>query len=218
MLQWWQYNGSSNVAIHGFHLFTQDRQTESEKKKGGCACIYVNQKWCHTKKYVAAVHTLHAHWPVSAQPYYLPPEFTHVLVVCVYIPPSANDKEAADQIASHVHNQIPVPPTVKVVMRRFNYCDIKKVLAAYQQQVTCQTHEDNTTDKCSATAGHKNCTKLDCWSTRSPQGLFWMYWVDKFHRLGNWCQPYSHSHIIFVLTVWCWNRQWKSTRTISHGW
>ena len=82
---------------------------------------------------------------VSARSYYLPHEFTHVLVVCVYSPLSVNSKEAADQIATHVHNlDTTAPDAVKVVAGDFNHCDLTKVLLAHQQQVTCRTRGDCT--------------------------------------------------------------------------
>ena len=59
---------------------------------------------------------------VVARSYYMPREFTHVLVVFVYITPSVNTKKAADQIASHVHNlDTTAPDEVKVVTGDFNH-------------------------------------------------------------------------------------------------
>lgn len=68
--------------------------------------MYVNQKWCHTNN-VTVKHTSCSPCvemlTLGMRPYYLPREFSHVLTVAVYVPPSANATEAAETIAQHVH-------------------------------------------------------------------------------------------------------------------
>ena len=95
------------MAIDGFRMFRGDKLEESGKKVGGDVCIYVSQKWCHpnnmSRKFTHRSPDLEI-LTVNARPYYLPREFPHVLVVSVYIPPSANAKAAAELIAAHVHD------------------------------------------------------------------------------------------------------------------
>ncbi|KAK7460352.1 hypothetical protein BaRGS_00038910, partial [Batillaria attramentaria] len=58
-----------------------------------------------------------------------------------------NAKDAADHIASHVHDlDTSAPDAVKIVTGDLNYCSLKKVLPGYHQQVTCTTRGDRTLD------------------------------------------------------------------------
>ena len=81
--------------------------------------MFVNKKWSHPnsvtvkhKRYSPAVEIL----TVGIRPYYLSREFSHVLVTTVYVPPSADAKEAADTIASHVHDlDDRAPDAIKII-------------------------------------------------------------------------------------------------------
>ncbi|KAI3352035.1 hypothetical protein L3Q82_020850 [Scortum barcoo] len=89
----------SLVQLDGFHLVRADRNIrESGKKKGGGIALFVNDKWCnpghiHVKKQRCTrdIELL----AVSIRPYYLPREFSHVIAITTYIPPSANAEPAA---------------------------------------------------------------------------------------------------------------------------
>ncbi|KAK3721596.1 hypothetical protein RRG08_062820, partial [Elysia crispata] len=49
-------------------------------------------------------------------PYYLPREFPNVDITSLYIPPSANAQDAAEQLGHHVNNPETAPPdTLKTV-------------------------------------------------------------------------------------------------------
>ena len=142
----------NSVAIDGFQMFRGDRPKESGKKVGGGVCIilYVKRKWYHpnnmSRKFTHCSPDLEI-WTVNARPYYLPREFTHLLVVSVYIPPSANAEEAAELIASHVHDlDTRAPYAVKIVTGDFNHCDLGNVLPGYQQQVKCKIRGGSTLD------------------------------------------------------------------------
>ena len=70
---------------------------------------------------------------VSARPYYLPCEFSHAIVTNVYVPPTANAKEAISIIADHVHHlENCAPDTAKIVTGGFIHCDLNKALPGYQ--------------------------------------------------------------------------------------
>ena len=68
-----------------------------------------------------------------------------MLVTTVCVPPSADAKEAADTIASHMHDlDDRVPDAIKIIMGDFNHCDLRTTLPHYQQYITCATHKDRT--------------------------------------------------------------------------
>ncbi len=97
----------SNVFVDGFQTLWTDRNCkESCKRKGGGLAIPVNNKWCNLghimiKECVRnpAIELL----AVSVQPYYLPRDFSHAIVLVVYIPPLANTALATDIIHSSRH-------------------------------------------------------------------------------------------------------------------
>ena len=62
--------------------------------------IYVNEKWC---KQAAAKYTFcneHLDYQeISCRPFYLPREFGCVTIINVYVPPTANDAIAHEQMS-----------------------------------------------------------------------------------------------------------------------
>ena len=81
----------TDANLDGFHLQQADRTAESGKGKGGGLAVFVNDSWCNSghitvKEQVCSkdIELL----AVSMRPYYLPREFTQVIVLhCVYPPP-----------------------------------------------------------------------------------------------------------------------------------
>ncbi|XP_051811558.1 uncharacterized protein LOC127536113 isoform X2 [Acanthochromis polyacanthus] len=104
----------SVVSLNGFTLARTDRNAVgSGKKSGGGLAVYVNERWCnpanvHVKEQLCTrdLEML----MVALRPYYLPREFSHVIVFCVYIPPSAHAGTACERLHSAVpENRAPVP-------------------------------------------------------------------------------------------------------------
>ena len=79
---------------------------------------------------------------VSVRPYYIPREFSHVLITTVYVPPSANAKDAANAISSHVIDLETSAPD------DFNHCSLKTSIINYFQHVKCATRKDCILDQC----------------------------------------------------------------------
>ncbi|KAK7483337.1 hypothetical protein BaRGS_00025397 [Batillaria attramentaria] len=122
----------SCVDIDGFTLNRGDRNKDSGKRTGGGVGLFVSNKWCHPNnvsvKQVLCSPTVEF-LTVSCRPYYLPREFSHVLVTVVYVPPSANARAAADTIASHVNDlETSAPDAFKVITGDFNHCTLKRDL------------------------------------------------------------------------------------------
>lgn len=82
------HHGDAHVAIDGFKLMRGDRTIDSGKERGGGVCVYVNKKWCHPdnatiKRYSCSTYI--EVLTVSLRPYYLPREFSHVIVLYTYL-------------------------------------------------------------------------------------------------------------------------------------
>ena len=79
----------TDANLDGFQLRRADRTAESGKRKGGGLAVFVNDSWCNTghitvKEQVCSKDT--ELLAVSMRPYYLPREFTQVIICAVYIP------------------------------------------------------------------------------------------------------------------------------------
>ena len=80
---------------------------------------------------------------VSVGPYYIPREFSHVLITTVYVPPSANANDAANAISSHVIDlETSVPDAFTIITGDFNHYSLKTSIIDYFQHVKCATRKD----------------------------------------------------------------------------
>ncbi|RUS85631.1 hypothetical protein EGW08_006643 [Elysia chlorotica] len=90
-----------SVKIDGFTLLRGDRTSQSGKVRGGGVCLYINERWAHpnnitikNKQCTPDLELLTAH----IRPFFLPREFTSVIINIVYIPPTADSKEAMSEL------------------------------------------------------------------------------------------------------------------------
>ena len=172
--------GEDHVMIDGFRLFRWDRDRKKTGKcKGGGVCVYVNSKWCHP-------HNCHAKQSytdknielltVSARPYYLPREFTHVLITTVYMPTDSNYTEATDSLL-HYTNELETdfPDTLRIICGDFNKCKAQKAMKGYHQHVTCPTRGQNTLDLLFTNVKNSHSCKRLCALGRSDHNLIYLH-------------------------------------------
>ena len=139
------------VSIENFNIFRNDRDlNKSGKTGGGGVCAYVNTLWCnpnnvHVKlKYCDENIEL---LTLSIRPFYLPREFSHVIVSTVYIPPSAKYACAAEILGNHISDiQTDSPDAFIIVTGDFNQCPTKRLIPGLHQLVTTSTRGLNTLD------------------------------------------------------------------------
>ena len=85
----------------------------------------------------------------SVRPYYIPQRFSHVLITTVYARQSANAKNAAKVISSHVIDLVTsAPDAFKMITGDFNHCSLKTAIINYFQHVKCATQKDHILDQC----------------------------------------------------------------------
>ncbi len=101
----------SAIELTGFSVHRSDRTKElTGKSRGGGVCFYINNLWCderniHSIKSFCSpdleFHTL------LCRPFWLPREFTAIIITAVYIPPQANTDQA-DPVRSStlVHRRV----------------------------------------------------------------------------------------------------------------
>ena len=98
-----------DIILDGFTVYHSDRTKESGKTRGGGLCIYINNRWfskvkLHTTLCSPNLELL----TLSVRPFYLPREFSNIVLRCVYVPPSADALAAADTIACYMQSMLMV--------------------------------------------------------------------------------------------------------------
>ncbi|MBN3314622.1 C163A protein, partial [Atractosteus spatula] len=125
-----------------------DRSTETGKTRGGGVCIFINNAWCNnvstiTKHCSPALEFL----IIKCRPFYLPWEFTSVIITAVYIAPDANGKEALEVLHIALNKQENAHPDATfIVAGDFDQTNLKSVLPKYHQHVSFPTRGENTLD------------------------------------------------------------------------
>ncbi len=104
---------------------------EGGKIRCGGLCVYINDAWCRD----AVVVCKHCSTPggvydYKCRPFYLPREYTAILLVAVYIPPSSNNNrsEALNDLYQHISEQQTAHPDAFLILAGdFNHADLKSV-------------------------------------------------------------------------------------------
>ena len=88
---------------------------------------------------------------VSMRPHYLPQEFSHVITIAAYVPPSAND-DAANEVLHSVTSRLQTehPQALLLISGDFNHASPSFTLPTFTQYVTCSTRDNKTLDFCYA--------------------------------------------------------------------
>ncbi len=127
-------------------------QPRPEKTKGGGVCFFINKKWCDPRNISILSRSCSPHLEhlsIICRPFYLPREFTSILVSAVYIPPQADTSVALsnlhDEISGYVNKH---PDAACIIAGDFNKANLKKVLLNFHQHISCPTRGLNTLDHC----------------------------------------------------------------------
>uniref|UniRef100_A0A3Q3AYX4 Endonuclease/exonuclease/phosphatase domain-containing protein n=1 Tax=Kryptolebias marmoratus TaxID=37003 RepID=A0A3Q3AYX4_KRYMA len=141
----------SNISLLGFLTIRADRDLiSSRKRKGVALAVLVNNRWCHPGHVTVKCRLCNPDIEllvVSFRPYYLPREFTGVVLEAVYIPPSAVADNTCDVISSIVAKiQTQHPNSFMAISGDFNHASLSATLPTFQQFVSCFTRENKTLD------------------------------------------------------------------------
>lgn len=138
----------SDYDLEGFSCTRSDRFGDKCKSKGGGLIIYINEAWCKNFTVVkqhcdSDIELL----VIKCRPFYLPREFSQIIVSSVYIPPDGDADAAADILYTSVHNmESESPEAVEIILGDFNHCDFGSYVPHYTQYVNCTTRLDRTLD------------------------------------------------------------------------
>ncbi len=87
---------------------------------------------------------------IKCRPFYLPREFTAILLVAVYIPPSSNNikrSESLNDLYQHISGQQTAHPDAFLILAGdFNHADLRSVFPKIHQHIDFPTRGKNTLD------------------------------------------------------------------------
>ena len=139
------------VSVDGFHTIRADRDCiESGKRKGGGVAVFVNSSWCNPGHITIKEQLCSPDaelLAVGLRPYHLPREIPHVIIVVLYIPPSANPTSASSIVHTTISKlQTQHPSALIIISGDFNHVTLDRVLPTFKQYVSCPTREERTLD------------------------------------------------------------------------
>ncbi len=143
----------SAIELTGFSVHRSDREKElTGKSRVGGVCFYINNSWCDERN----LHSIKSFCSpdlefhmLLCRPFWLPREFTAIIITAVYIPPQANTDQALKELYRNISEQETAHPDVAfVVMGDFNKANFRTIAPEYFQHITINTRGDHALDHC----------------------------------------------------------------------
>ncbi|KAK0141960.1 RNA-directed DNA polymerase from mobile element jockey [Merluccius polli] len=139
----------AGVQLEGLILHRADRVASlTGKQRGGGLAVYINKSWCQDSVVVSTLCSSNIEFmTVKCRPFYTPRELTAVIVTAVYVPPSANCKEAMAELYTNIsETQTDHPDAFFIIAGDFNQASLKSVMPKFYQHVNIATRGENTLD------------------------------------------------------------------------
>uniref|UniRef100_A0A9J7ZV96 Reverse transcriptase domain-containing protein n=1 Tax=Cyprinus carpio carpio TaxID=630221 RepID=A0A9J7ZV96_CYPCA len=121
------------------------------KTRGGGLCVYINDAWCRDAVVICKhCSPLVEFMIIKCRPFYLPREYTAILLVSVYIPPNnniSNRNDALNELHQHISDQQTAhPDAFLIIAGDFNHADLKSVFPKIHQHINFPTRGNNILD------------------------------------------------------------------------
>ncbi len=140
------------TASDNFSVLRMDRTAEAGKTKGGGVCFFINKKWCDPRNISILSRSCSPHLEhlsIICRPFYLPREFSSIVITSVYIPPQADTSLALsklhDELSGYINKH---PDAACIIAGDYNKANLKKVIPNFHQHISCPTRGLNTLDHC----------------------------------------------------------------------
>ncbi len=135
-----------------FSILRMDRTAEVVKTKGGGVCFIINKKWCDPRNISILSRSCSPHLEhlsIICRPFYLPREFSSIIVTAVYISPQADTSLALSKLHHFLSGYINKhPDAASINAGDFNKANLRQVMPNFYQHVFCPTRGPNTLDHC----------------------------------------------------------------------
>ncbi len=143
----------SAIKLTGFSVHRSDRTKElTGKSRGGGVCFVINNSWCDERN----LHSIKSFcFPdlefhmLLCRPFWLPREFTAIIITAVYIPPQANTDQALKELYGNISEQeTAYPDAAFIVTGDFNKTNFRTIAPKYFQHITINMRGDRVLDHC----------------------------------------------------------------------
>ncbi len=143
----------SAIELTGFSVHRSDRTKElTGKSRGRGVCFYINNSWCDERN----IHSIKSFCSpdlefhmLPCRPFWLPREFTAIIITAVYIPSHANTDQALRELCRNISEQETAHPDAAfVVTGVFNKANFRTIAPKYFQHITINTRGDRVLDHC----------------------------------------------------------------------
>ncbi len=143
----------SAIELTGFSVHCSDRTKElTGKSRGGGVCFFINNSWCDERN----LHSINSFCSpdlefhmLLCRPFWLPREFTAIIITAVYIPPQANTDQALKELYGNISEQeTAYPEAAFIVTGDFNKANFRTIAPKYFQHITINTRGDRVLDHC----------------------------------------------------------------------
>ncbi len=121
-------------------VLRMDRTAEASKTKGGGVCFMINKKWCDPRNISILSRSCSPHLEhlsIICRPFYLPREFSLIIVTAVHIPPQAGTGLALSKLHDVLRGYIKKhPDTAFIIAGDFNKANLRQVMPNFYQHVS----------------------------------------------------------------------------------
>ncbi len=129
-----------------------DRTAEAGKTEGGGVCFMINKKWCDPRNISILSRSCSSHLEylsIICRLFYLPREFSSIIVTAVYILPQEDTDLALSKLYNVLSGYINKHPDAAfIIMGDFNKANLRQVMPNLYQHVSCPTRGPKTLDHC----------------------------------------------------------------------
>ncbi len=148
-LQWFQTQPSSSQASP---CTAQIEQRSSQGKAEAGVCFYINNSWCNERN----IHSIKSFCSpylefhmLLCRPFWLPREFTAIIITAVYIPLQANTDQALRELYRNISEEETTHPDAAfIITGDFNKANFRTIAPKYFQHITINTRGDRILDHC----------------------------------------------------------------------
>ncbi len=146
-LLWFQTQPSSSRASPC--TARTERKELTGKSRGGGVCFYINNSWCNERN----LHSIKSFCSpdlefhmLLCRPFWLPREFTAIIITAVYIPPQANTEKALRELYRNISEQETTHPDAAfIITRDINKANFRTIAPKHFQHITINTRGDRYT-------------------------------------------------------------------------